>query len=54
MDTKKGRSSLPMKATRLKKDAYSRLQGLLLQKERKGLQLRIKKRQCLKIITVNY
>jgi hypothetical protein len=32
--TKNGKSSPPMKATLLKKDAYSRLQGLLLQKER--------------------
>jgi hypothetical protein len=30
----KDRSSPPKKATRLKKDAYSRLQGSLLQKER--------------------
>jgi hypothetical protein len=33
-EAQKGKSSLPKKATRLKKDAYSRLQGLLLQKER--------------------
>jgi hypothetical protein len=32
--TKKGKSSPPKKATRIKRDAYSRLQGLLLQKER--------------------
>jgi hypothetical protein len=32
--TKKGKSSPPKKATRKKKDAYSRLQGLFFQKVR--------------------